>query len=108
VRGGRPGAFGLPDALALAVAIAGAAFVGVGCDRTAQSTSARPASADAAVAAVTLDATTPDDLASRFGPPDAHDADGSPIYRFDAARRGESVTFRFANGVLTKVCRSRS
>jgi hypothetical protein len=47
--------------------------------------------------------------------PDERAADGALIYRFDTtrARRGQTyaeaeiVTFRFANGKLTKVCRTR-
>jgi len=48
--------------------------------------------------------------------PDERAADGAQTYRFETTRKrgaqthagAESVTFRFANGRLTKVCRARS
>jgi len=65
---------------------------------------------------VTLEHTTPSEVEHLFGPPDERPSDGSLVYHGvhvgEAAAVGagvfESVTFRFTNGVLSRICRSRS
>jgi len=93
--------FLLPSVLAL-----------VACGRGAPAES-RPATAAAAIKHVQLNQTTPAELRSTLGPPDEQPADGSLVYRFAGRHRGdvqetETVHFRFADGHLTKICRSRS
>jgi hypothetical protein len=75
--------------------------------------------------AMALGKTTPPEIVARFGEPDERAADGSITYRSSVARRSrsglvglwhaneekvedETVTFRFENGALAKICRSRS
>jgi hypothetical protein len=68
-----------------------------------------------AVRQVHLGQTTPSDIEQRFGVADERMADGALVYRFETTRqrggqtqaKAEIVTFRFANGKLTKVCRAR-
>jgi hypothetical protein len=68
-----------------------------------------------AIRQVHLGQTTAGDLEQQFGTPDERAADGALVYRFATTRtRGdrtrteeESVTFRFADGRLAKICRAR-
>jgi hypothetical protein len=58
-----------------------------------------------------LGKTTPSDVEQTFGAPDERGADGALVYRADVAVRhgnvrAETVTFRFENGTLSKLCRS--
>ena len=58
---------------------------------------------------VTLQRTTPGEVERLFGAPDVRDADGSLVYqRVAFGRHQESVTFRFTDGVLARVCRARA
>jgi hypothetical protein len=57
--------------------------------------------------------TTPAEVQDTFGAPDERAADGSLVYRerrvgSPGRSRRETVTFRFQDGVLRKVCRTRS
>jgi len=75
--------------------------------------------------AVALGKTTPPEIVARFGEPDERAPDGALTYRSSIVRRvraglgglwrtseekveEESVTFRFENGALARICRSRS
>ena len=63
-----------------------------------------------------LGQTTPSDIEQWFGVADERMADGALVYRFERTRQrgerlqaeAETVTFRFANGRLAKICRTRS
>ncbi|HLK11104.1 MAG TPA: hypothetical protein VKW76_06970 [Candidatus Binatia bacterium] len=87
----------------------GAAVALCGCDRL-------PGDAPAArrVTARVLDQmrigrTTPADVEHLLGGPDVQAPDGSLIYRIPRPRREtETLTFRFAGGVLSRICRARS
>jgi hypothetical protein len=62
---------------------------------------------------VTLGTTTPADVERLFGAPDQRAEDGALVYATDRKRPSgamerETTTFRFENGVLSKVCQSRS
>ena len=56
--------------------------------------------------------TTPADVQNALGAPDERAADGALVYRErrvgSPGSRRETVTFRFQDGVLRKVCRTRS
>jgi hypothetical protein len=52
--------------------------------------------------------TTPSEVEQLFGAPLTRNDDGSLVYQIGAAPEAESVTFRFRDGVLTRVCRARS
>jgi hypothetical protein len=52
--------------------------------------------------------TTPTEVEHLFGAPVTRDADGSLVYQLGTAPDAESVTFRFRDGVLVRVCRARS
>lgn len=52
--------------------------------------------------------TTPSEVEQLFGAPVTRNADGSLVYQLGTERDAESVTFRFRDGVLTRVCRARS
>jgi len=57
--------------------------------------------------------TTGDDVERLFGTPDERAGDDALTYRAALVSRragsaGETVTFRFRNGVLSRICRSRS
>lgn len=60
-----------------------------------------------------LGQTTPTQVEDLFGAPDQREADGAITYTGRVAARAnarpdESVTFRFENGLLSKICRTRS
>jgi len=69
---------------------------------------------------VSLGKTTQADIVAQFGEPDERPPDGSLVYRSTRVRRSgglwsheekvedESVTFRFENGAVAKICRTRS
>lgn len=78
-----------------------------------------------ALGAVKLGTTTPTEVETRFGAPDEREPDGSFTYKYSTVRRVDrliaglaipgreeveqhTVTFRFENGVLSKVCQTRS
>jgi hypothetical protein len=98
-------------ALALASAVAGWS-----CERGEATPAGRPRSAADAVRQVRLGQTTPSAIEQRFGAADQHAPDGALVYRFETTRRHgaemrtevETVTFHFASGTLSKVCRTRS
>src|SRR5262245_29606687 len=52
--------------------------------------------------------TTPSEVEHLFGAPVTRNPDGSLVYQLGTAEDPESVTFRFRDGVLTRVCRDRS
>jgi hypothetical protein len=93
----------------------GSAMGGWSCEHGAAAP-ARPRDAADAVRQVRLGQTTPSTLEERFGAADQHAPDGALIYRFETTRRHgsemrtevETVTFHFASGTLSKVCRTRS
>jgi hypothetical protein len=98
------------------IALAFASAVG-GCScGHGEAAPARQRNAAEAVRQVHLGQTTPSDIEQRFGVAEERMTDGALIYRFETTRqRGEhmqaeteTVTFRFANGRLAKVCRTRS
>jgi hypothetical protein len=61
------------------------------------------------LAKVVLQHTTPAEVEALYGAADEHGADGSLVYRaVTVQRHPESVTFRFQDGVLARVCRARS
>ena len=78
------------------------------------------------LARLTIGASTPDDVQRVLGEPDERGPDGALTYRATAVRRSgralgafpvgvetqvvgqRSATFRFAGGVLTRICRARS
>lgn len=99
--------------IAFALASAGG---GWSCQRGDAAADRRPSSATDAIRQVHLGQTTPSDLEQRFGVADQHAPDGALIYRFETTRRHgpemrteiEIVTFRFAGGTLSKVCRTHS
>jgi hypothetical protein len=99
--------------IALALASAGG---GWSCQRGDAAADHRPSNAADAIRQVHLGQTTPSDLEQRFGVADERMADGALIYRFETTRQrgerlqteAETVTFRFANGRLAKICRTRS
>jgi hypothetical protein len=88
---------------------------GWSCQRGDAAADRRPSSAADAIRQVQLGQTIPSDLEQRFGVPDERAADGALTYRFETTRardgqthaETEIVTFRFANGRLAKVCRTR-
>ena len=97
--------------LMLASALAVAA-----CDGTRPTQGHRPGLAADAIKLVSLGQTTTTGLEQLFGPADERGEDGALVYRFERMRGDgdrrrievETVTFRFAGGVLSKVCRTRS
>jgi hypothetical protein len=65
----------------------------------------------AQLAQLQLGVTTPAEIEARFGTPTQRTPDGALVYRV-AGRRNhppeqETVTFRFASGVLHRICRTR-
>jgi len=98
-----------------AIALAGA-MGGWSCNRGDPASARRPRDAADAIRQVRLGQTTPSDVEQRFGVADQRSADGSLEYRFETTRRRtgraeaveETVTFRFANGRLARICRTRS
>jgi hypothetical protein len=57
--------------------------------------------------------TSGDDVEHLFGVPDERATDGALTYRAALAsghgqRKAETLTFRFTNGVLSRICRTRS
>jgi hypothetical protein len=87
-----------------------------GCERGNASQAQRPRNSAELVQQVHLGHTTPADVERQFGIADERSPDGSLIYRFERRRaqgegtvtETETVTLRFARGVLNKVCRNRS
>jgi hypothetical protein len=75
----------------------------------------RPRDGSAVVRRVQIGRTTADDVERQFGVADEHAPDGALVYHLHAAGRdsekhdrSETVTLRFARGVLSKICRTRS
>jgi hypothetical protein len=85
----------------------------------------RPSRPRAALDELRLGATTPAEVEARFGAPDERGAEGALTYRYAKVRRVDrrlvglslpsseeleehAVTFRFANGALSKICETRS
>jgi hypothetical protein len=53
--------------------------------------------------------TTPADVERLLGRPDEHTPDGALVYRIARPRHDtETFTFRFAGGLLSRICRTRS
>ena len=86
------------------------------CDRGDAASARRPRDVTDAIRQVHLGQSTPGDIEQRFGVADERSADGSLKYRFETTRQRtgraeaveETVTFRFTNGKLAKICRTRS
>lgn len=57
---------------------------------------------------VSFGRTTTTEVERLLGTPATRNADGSLVYHLGSAPDAESVTFRFRNGVLARVCRARS
>ena len=57
---------------------------------------------------VTFGQTTPVDVEGLLGTPATRNSDGSMVYQMGSKSHHESVTFRFRDGVLARVCRDRS
>lgn len=57
---------------------------------------------------VTFGQTTPGDVEGMLGAPATRNTDGSMVYEMGSKSHHESVTFRFRDGVLARVCRDRS
>jgi len=103
--------------LTLIALVLSAATMG-GCQQgtASQSGSERPRAAADLVTRVSLGQTTAGDAERQFGAADERTPDGSLVYRFQTVRhrggqtrtRTETVTLRFADGVLSKICRNRS
>src|SRR5262249_25544007 len=99
--------------IALALTSAMAAW---SCGRGEATPGGRPRDASEAVRQVRLGQTTPSAIEQRFGAADRHAPDGALIYQFETTRRHgavmrtevETVTFHFASGTLSKICRTRS
>jgi hypothetical protein len=98
---------------ALLIAALAAPIVMVGCGRggdgSVRASTIRPTDLHQLVSG----RTTGDDIERLFGIPDERTTDGALTYRAALASRpgrsaAETVTFRFANGVLSRICRSRS
>ena len=113
-----PGAFDpMPLRLTLIALVLGVVTM-CGCQQgTAfQSEPQRPHAAANLVARVSLGRTTASDIERQFGTADERAPDGSLVYRFETVRsrggrtrtQNETITLRFAGGVLSKICRTRS
>ena len=91
-----------------------AAAVLCGCGAGDAPATQRPRDAAALVEHVTIGQTTADDITQRFGVADERAPDGALVYHLPASGRdrregdrGETVTFRFERGVLSRICRAR-
>ena len=113
-----PGALGtVPLRLTLIALVLGVVTM-CGCRQgTAfQSEPQRPHAVADLVAQVSLGRTTAGDIERQFGAADERAPDGSLVYRFETVRsrggrtrtQNETITLRFAGGVLSKICRTRS
>jgi hypothetical protein len=85
-----------------------------GCGAGDASPTQRPRDAAALVEHVTIGRTTAHDITQQFGVADERARDGALVYHLPAggrdrgnADRGETVTFRFERGVLSRICRAR-
>ena len=100
----------------LALVLCAATVCGCGQGTASQSGPQRPRAVADLVTQVSPGHTTADDVERQFGAPDERAGDGSLIYRFETVRRRggqtrtetETVTLRFARGVVSKICRKRS
>ena len=52
--------------------------------------------------------TSPAQIEQQFGPPDERRQDGALVYRWTNERGRGSITFQFAGGALSQLCRERS
>jgi len=111
--------------LLLAAAVA-ALLLGGGCEQRSQTTLTGHPVRARDVAKLTIGGSTAADVERVFGPPDERAEDGALVYRASAVRRSgrsfagflvggteevlsqRTAKFRFADGVLTQVCRERS
>jgi hypothetical protein len=57
---------------------------------------------------LTLGKTSPQEVEGLFGPPNERKDDGALVYRWATDRGSGSITFQFAGGALSKLCRERS
>jgi len=98
---------------ALLIAALAAPIVLVGCqqggDASVRAATIRPAD----LRHLVFGRTTGDDVERLFGVPDERATDGALTYRAALAsghgqRKAETLTFRFTNGVLSRICRARS
>jgi hypothetical protein len=102
--------------LTLIALVLASALGGWSCGRGEATSAGRPRDAAEAVRQVRLGQTTPSAIEQQFGAADQHAPDGALVYRFETTRRHgtemrtevETVTFHFASGTLSKVCRTRS
>lgn len=97
------------------------------CDRSVATEVRGHHVTQSALAALRMEKTTEADIQGQFGEPDERTADGAVTYRYSTVRRlhprlagltlpistGEevtehSVTFHFKDGVLSRICRTRS
>ena len=109
---------------AAAVVLLAALAVG-GCEQPVVTDVRGNRIAGADVRALVFGRTTPAEIERRFGEPAARGPDGALTYRYSTVRRSErriagwtipiseqvrehTVTFRFAGGVLSRMCRARS
>jgi len=96
------------------IALLLSAVIVCGCDPRTAFPSRRPAAAAELVKQVSLGHTTAADAERLFGAADDRPPDGSLVYRFartrsrDGQEATDTVTLRFANGLLSKICRTRS
>jgi hypothetical protein len=98
-----------------------------GCDRSVATEVRGHRIKQGALSVLHLQQTTAAEIESQFGEPDERAADGAVTYRYSTVRRlqprfagltlpistGEettehTVTFHFASGVLSRICRTRS
>src|SRR5262249_30073641 len=86
-----------------------AALAGMACQRGAESGVGTRRIRSADLRPLVLGQTTDGDVQRRFGVPDERAEDGALTYHTTiASGRSERITFRFTNGVLARICRSRS
>jgi hypothetical protein len=57
---------------------------------------------------LTLGKTSTEDVEKLFGTPDERKDDGALVYRWATDTGGGSITFQFAGGALSRLCRERS
>jgi hypothetical protein len=90
------------------VAGIGAAVALCGCNRVRNDPPARRLPAGV-LDQMRIGQTTPAEVERLLGGPDEHAPDGALVYRVARPRHEtETVTFRFAGGVLSRICRARS
>ncbi|HSV07586.1 MAG TPA: hypothetical protein VLI07_13775 [Candidatus Binatus sp.] len=98
---------------ALLIAALAAPIVVVGCQRGGDASVRAGTMRPADLRQLVFGRTTGDDVEHLFGVPDERATDGALTYRAALASRqgrsrAETFTFRFTNGVLSRICRSRS